>query len=188
MGIIGGTTLATIVEAGVSAVLDRPAFIWATLVGWFNVMVGWINLTYLLFGLGGTALLLLGVAMGRNIPKKVTRPTSMPRQMDVPPDDPHATWIDTDTALALLRRHLLVGTIAKRMHEAGQAGLVGATHEVAEMALEEFAQGFPSSTKVIGNRHGGIDTVFARADLLSWADQNFASSAPSNPEPGEPDA
>lgn len=199
-GIIGATVLATVVEAGVSAVLDRPASFWVTLVGWFKVMVGWINLTYLLFGLGGTGLFLLGMAIGRNNPKKVGRAVPLPPadaepggsspdpRMEALPADPHPTWIDVDEALALLRGHLLVTSIAKRMHEAGEAGLVGATHQVAEMALEEFAQEFPSSTRVLADRYGGIVTEYAQADLVSWADQSFASFASSSPEPGELDA
>lgn len=197
---IGATVLATVVEAGVSAVLDRPALFWATLVGWFQVMVGWINLTYLLCGLGGTGLLLLGVAIGRNDPKKVGKAVPLPSadaepgggspdpRVDAPPVDPHPTWVDEDKALALLRGHLLVTSIAKGMHEAGEAGLVGATHQVAEMALEEFAMEFPSSTKMLANRYGDIVTEYAQADLVSWADRSFASVTSSNPEPGEPDA
>ena len=81
----------------------------------------------------------------------------------MPPDDPPPTWIDEETALTLLRDHRVVTALAKRLDEAGEAGFVGATHEIARVALRDFGREF--------------------LPALGWLRMSMVKSATSSPGP-----
>lgn len=144
--IIGAAIVTAIVNALFPSVINAAWAILAAVIAWFNP-------SYVLMGIGGVVLFGLGVVVGR-----IAATSRQPLLLEEPPPE----WISNHAALEFLAGHSLVVTEAKRRHEAGLAGFVGAVNELAQTMLTRFCQRFPSSCMGDG---------FARRDLAAWADQ-----------------